>query len=393
MLIVEILVLVYFSFITTYSLISFIGRLLYRDKIFRNNVEPQNKFQILIPAYKEDAIILASVKENLLQNYPKNKYQITVIADSLHANTIRALEELPIKVVKAEFDLSTKVKSLNLAIQNEKSDFNYIVVLDADNIMEPDFLLKINYLHNSGYQAIQAQRIPKNQNTNMAYLDGLSEALNYNLISKPGVSLKLSPGLKGSGMSFNFNLLKETLTSMTSVGGFDRELELRLLVKGISIYYSHQTVVQDEKVNSIEVFKKQRTRWISSQFIYLRMYFISGIKLLFKKGNVAYFNSSVLRNIQLPRLINIGLLFLLSITTYLLRNYLQLRWSIWSILLLVNLTIIIASIPRAFFSRKLLTALSSIPSIFINMLLVFFKLKGANKKFLHTPKTNNYDAT
>ncbi|MBX2895946.1 MAG: glycosyltransferase [Cyclobacteriaceae bacterium] len=389
MLVIEVILLAYFSFVSGYSLICFFGSLLYKDKNFSITSETQNTFHILIPAYKEDTVILSSVNQNLKQNYPSQKFKITVIADSLQPETIKLLQEQHIEVLIAKFDISTKVKSLNLAIQNEILTFDYTVILDADNIMESNFLLKINELHNSGYEVIQTQRIPKNQDTNMAYLDGLSEALNYNLISKPGVTLKLSPGLKGSGMSFNSIVLKELLADMTSVGGFDRELELKLLYKGISIYYSHTTVVQDEKVSSIEVFKKQRTRWISSQFIYLRKYFLPGIQSLLKNGNLAYFNSSVLRNIQLPRLVNFGLLFLMSLTTFFLQEYLQINWKSWSFLFIVNLMVILLSIPKVFYSPKLFSAAIHIPSVFINMILVFLKLRGANKKFIHTPKTGN----
>jgi cellulose synthase/poly-beta-1,6-N-acetylglucosamine synthase-like glycosyltransferase len=393
MLILETVILIYFGLVTSYSLICFFGSLFYKDKSFGIKVEPQNSFHILVPAYKEDAIILSTVKENLNLNYPKDKYAVTIIADGLLPKTIKLLQEFPVQLLRAEFDVSTKVKSLNLALQNESSEFKYILILDADNIMEPNFLHKLNELHNHGYQAIQTQRIPKNQNTTMAYLDGLSEAINYNLISKPGVTLKLSPGLKGSGMSFNASILKELLSTMTSVGGFDRELELKLLKRGVTIYYSHQTVLQDEKVSSLEVFKKQRTRWISSQFIYLRKYFISGIESLLKSGNLAYFNSSVLRNIQLPRFINIGLLFLINIVTYLFSNHLNLGWYIWSTLLIVNLVVIFCSIPKVFFSRKMVTAFFYIPSVFTNMLLVLLRLRGANKKFIHTPKTSDSSAT
>ncbi|MBX2916033.1 MAG: glycosyltransferase [Cyclobacteriaceae bacterium] len=389
MAILEVTVLVYFSFVTVYISVCFIGCLLYKDKKFHFNNKNQNSFHILIPAYKEDAIILSSVKENLKQNYPIQKFKITVIADSLQPNTITQLQDLNIEVLIAQFDFSTKVKSLNLAIQHEPSNFDYTVILDADNILEPNYLLKVNELHNDGYQAIQTQRIPKNQDTNMAFLDGLSEALNYNLISKPGVSLKLSPGLKGSGMSFNSKILKELLSNMTSVGGFDRELELKLLQRGISIYYSHNTVVQDEKVSSIEVFKRQRTRWVASQFIYLQKYFVSGVVSFIKNRNLAYFNSAVLRNIQLPRLVNFGLLFMLSVTSFLFRKYIFFDWQIWCLLFLINLLILLLSVPKHFYSLKIVRAAFYVPSVFFNMLLVFLKLKGANKKFIHTPKTSD----
>lgn len=391
MILIEAPLLAYFLFTTTYAFIFFVASKFYRDKKFNNiqNNTP-SRFCVFIPAYKEDGVIVSVAKSAREQNYPKDKFHVVVIADSLKDETVEQLKKLDITALVVKFDVSTKVKSLNQAFSSITDPFDFAVILDADNIMEPDFLWKVNHLHHLGYSAIQTQRAPKNSTSSVSILDGLSEGINYNLVSKSGIVLNASPGIKGSGMSFDFQLLKNSLAAMESVGGFDRELELRLLEQNVDIYYSSDTLIFDEKVENMEVLKKQRTRWISSQYIYLARYFSKGVKELFK-GNFSYFNSSVVRNIQLPRLINTGLLFSFTLIFIIIHQYTTFGAMIWIILAALNAFILFFSIPKSLLSKKLFMAILSLPMVFVQMFLLLFKLKGANKKFIHTPhQVNNH---
>lgn len=378
--IIEICLLVYFGYTTLYSFFFFLGGLFYRDKKFVK-ADPR-RFAVLIPSYKEDSVIVDVAKAALKQDY--KFFDVVVIADSLKEETVARLRELPIKTVVVKFDQSTKIKSLNVALKEIGDEYDYCVILDADNVMEPGFLEKVNYLHSIGYRSIQATRAPKNANSTMAVLDGISEAVNYSIISKGGTALGLSPGVKGSGVSFEYAPIKRIFAEMNSVGGFDRELELKLIENNMTIYFSADTYVVDEKVGSMEVFKKQRTRWISSQFFYLRKYFGKGMMSLLK-FNMTYFNSAILRNIQLPRLLNIGLLGFVAFLMFFLRDYLLVNYLIWPGMFLVSCLTIMLSIPGSFYNKNLLRAMLQLPSVFFNMFLLLFKLKGANKKFIHTP--------
>jgi cellulose synthase/poly-beta-1,6-N-acetylglucosamine synthase-like glycosyltransferase len=194
----------------------------------------------------------------------------------------------------------------------------------------------------------------------------------------------LSASINGSGVSFEFSTFKRLLSGMNSIGGFDRELELLLLENDIKVIYYKDAKVMDEKVEKTAVFENQRKRWISSQYHYLAKYFNSGLSALLR-GNFTYFNSSVLRNIQLPRLINLGLLGLLPIALFFLREFLFFGYVIWPCLLLVMVIAMFMAIPGEYYSKELIKAIFKLPGLFIRMFLLLFKLKGANKKFIHTP--------
>lgn len=338
-------------------------------------------FLVLIPAYKEDSVILDSARSAANHNYPKDKFDVLVIADSLQPSTIEELKAIPVNVLEVQFEKSTKSKSLNAALSNISDDYKAVVVLDADNHMEPDFLAKMATKINCGGRAIQGHRTAKNTNTKLAILDAVSEEINNHIFRLGHRKVGLSSALIGSAMTFELNLFREMMEQIEAVGGFDRELELRLISKGISIDYLHDAYVLDEKVQQQNAFEKQRRRWLAAQFHYFKQYARSGLRALFK-GKIDYANK-VLQGIQVPRLLLPGFLFLFGILALI--GGLEPTWVHWAISLLVAVVALLVSIPRKLYNKQLLLACTQIPATFINMALLLLKLKGANKTFIHTP--------
>ncbi len=383
MLVLELILILYFTYVSFYSFILSVGGLLYRT-----NVPPvslhKRKMAVLIPAYKEDQVIPGVAASALKQNYPSDRFDVVVIADSLRPATLQKLYAMPIKVVEVFFDKSTKVKALNQAMASIGDNYDCAVILDADNLMEPDFLSKMNDLFGAGHRAVQGKRDPKNDNNSMALLDGLSETINNFIYRQGTVALGGSASLNGSGMAFEYAVYKRIMAAMDSIGGFDRELELKLLNEDIRVHFAKHAVVYDEKVANTEVFERQRKRWISSQFFYLQKYFRPGLKKALQ-GDFEFFNSAVLRNIQLPRLLNLGLLTMFTLVAFALARYTYFSPFVWLGLFTLNAMAIVFAIPRKFYSFRLVKSVLLVPTIFFKMFILLFKLKGANKTFIHTP--------
>jgi len=384
MLPLELLLLLYFVYVVSYTLIFSVAGIFYKTPARHPSAGSYSTFRVLLPSYKEDSVILDSAKKALEQSYPATHYKVAVIADSLQPSTLAALRQLPIDVVEVHFESSTKVKSLNAALDSLGDDMDYVVILDADNVMASDFLTKINSVVSPSVRVVQGQRKPKNQNNSLALLDGVSEGINNYIYRQGTASLGLSASINGSGIAFDYSVLRKKLSSMSSIGGFDRELEILLLQDGIRVHYHKDAVVFDEKVSQTSTFQNQRKRWIYSQYFYLRKYFFPGVVAL-GKGDFTFFNSAVLRNIQLPRLINIGLLTLLTAGLFFVRNYLFFNYTIWLVLFSLQIFAMLLAIPRELYSSKLAAAVVELPLIFFRMILLLFRLKGANKKFIHTP--------
>lgn len=378
--VIVIIVLVYFSLNVGYLLLFAIAGLFYKQPKFEYR-EPTVSFCVMIPAYKGDSVIINTVIENLKQQYPKNLYDIYVIADSFKQETLVELKNFDVQVIEVEFENSTKSKSINKAFEVIEDKYDYVVLLDVDNVMEQKLLQKLNNRLVKNVQIIQAHRVALNTDTPFAILDAVSEEINNHIFRKGHAALRFSSALIGSGKAAGFRFFKDIMSEIDAIGGFDKELELRILKQRIKIHYLEDGYVFDEKVQQAEVFQNQRRRWLSAQYHYFRKYFLSGINQFFH-GNFDYADK-LFQFFMFPRVLLLGVLFI--ITAILMVFGIELYTSTWLILFLLNLTALVISVPRKYINGQTASALFTLPKAFLLFFLNLFKLRGANKKFIHTP--------
>ncbi len=387
--IIELVLFIYLSMALLYITTFGIAALFARKK---QAVPPSlfRKIAVLIPGYKEDHIIVEVAKDALEQEYPKDKYEVIVIADSFMPETITALNEIPVRVVEVVFEISKKSKALNKCMAIIGDEYDIAVVLDADNIMAHDVLHKINLAFDKGFVAVQGHRMAKNTNTPYALLDAISEEINNTIFRKGHRVVGLSSALIGSGMGIDYALFKKTMATVDSVGE-DKELELKLLKQGHTIEYVNDACIYDEKTSKSEVFVNQRRRWVAAQLDYFRRYFFDGFYQLISKGNIDYFDK-VMQMIQPPRIILTGLLFIFSISS-LLTHTLKLAsvqvlfildYRYWLPMFLLTSFILLISVPKQFYNKHSLRALLYLPHGFILMTTSIMRIKGARKRFIHT---------
>jgi len=385
--VIEYAFIAYFGFASIYIFIFSLAGLFYKKRT-DNDSGQTRKFAILIPGYQEDEVIFEVAKSALQQKYPLNLFDVVVIADSFKQKTINALKTLPIKLIEVSFEKSTKSKALNRAMETIGNDYDIALILDADNIMEPNFVAKINEAFNKGYLVVQGHRVAKNLNTSFAILDAISEEINNHIFRKGHRALGLSSGLIGSGMAFDYLFFKRTMSNINAVGGFDKELELTLLRDGNTIEYLNDAFVLDEKIQKSEDFGNQRKRWISTQVVYFKKYFLSGLRELFFSGNID-FADKVYQMMAPPRILLLGIVFIITICYFLMDLFFSsitphVTASFWYATLLITVLAFLIAIPRKFYNSKTLWAVFTLPKAFITMFLLLFKLKGANNKFIHT---------
>ncbi|MBZ0241860.1 MAG: glycosyltransferase family 2 protein, partial [Bacteroidales bacterium] len=180
----------------------------------------KRKFAILIPCYQEDEVIFEVAEQALLQEYPTDLFDVIVIADKFEKSTIQRLSELPIILFDENFAISTKTRALNHALRNlPDNKYDIAVILDGDNLMEPEFLAQLNDAFSFPYLAIQGHRMAKNLNTDFAILDAVSEEINNNIFRKAHRKIGLSSALIGSAMAFRYDFFKKLMSNIEVVGG------------------------------------------------------------------------------------------------------------------------------------------------------------------------------
>jgi len=347
-------------------------------------IDKMNRFAIFMPSYKGDEVILNTAKEVLKQDYDKALFDVVVIADSLKPETILELRKSPIIVVEVKFENSTKGKSLNAGIEAVKSNhYDYAVILDIDNVMEPFYLSKLNERLQLGQQVIQTHRAAKNEDTQFSVLDGISEEVNNHIFRKGHKTVGLSAALIGSGKALKYPLFVEIMSEITAVGGFDKEMEILLISRRINIDYADDIIVYDEKVQFAEIFQNQRRRWMSAQLVFMRKYALKGIIKSILTFNIDYLDKCV-QLILLPRVINLGLTGLM-ILSYFLNPWFG---KFFLFTLVAQIFVLLISTPKKYFNEKGLSSMARLPYGFFLMFMNLFKLRGANKKFIHTPHSS-----
>ena len=338
---------------------------------------------VLFAAYKEDQVIVNSVKKFLNQNYPKNNVDIIVISDQMQEQTNNELRQLPITLLETPCEMGSKANALSYAIDSLGDKiYDILVIMDADNLAETNFLQKINDTYSSGIKAIQAHRAAKNMNTDTAILDAASEEINNSFFRKGHTNLGLSSALSGSGMAFDFEWFRTNVKKLSS-SGEDKELERLLLQQRIYTEYLNDVYIYDEKTQNSSNFYNQRRRWLASQLGIMK----SSIKDLphaIASHNFDYCNK-IIQWMMLPRVLLLGATALLTIIFTCINIEWAMKW--WGLSLLLALTFLIA-IPKELINKRFVKALLKVPVLFGLMFLNLFRLKGANKKFEHTEHTH-----
>ena len=364
------------AYITFYALVSLFSRK--GIKTVDVPESPESTFLVLFPAYSEDRVIVGSVKKFLFQNYPQDKYHVAVISDHQQESTERLLSDLPVTLLRPVFDKSSKAKALQYAISEVSGQYDYVVVLDADNIVETDFLHRLNILLKEGYKAVQCHRCAKNSDSSVSVLDGVSEEINNTLFRKAHNLIGLSSALIGSGMCFDYSWFSSHVTKLTTAGE-DRELEVFLLREGIYIKYADDILVFDEKVSSADNFQRQRQRWMSAQvncFLSMLRHLPEAVIRL----NINYIDKTI-QQMLIPRSMLLLSLLFMSFLISIIAPWWSLKW--WSLLLLTCLSLFLA-IPVRLRTKSVFSKVGTLLRLSIKMARNVRHIDHKNEDFIHT---------
>ena len=292
------------------------------------------RFIILIPSYRQDEVIEHTVLAILSQAYPQRLFDVTVISDHQSEMTNMRLAQYPITLLTPDFEESSKAKSLQYAILNlpEFKIYDTVVILDADNIVESEFLANINDAYETAAtKAIQAHCVSRNLDTAAARMDAIFEEINNNIFRKGHINVGLSASLAGSGVAYDFNWFKENVMR-AQTSGEDKEMEALLLRQGYYIDYFEDIYVYREKKRTTAKLNEQRGRWAIQQI----HNFARNIKFL--PG--AIFNKQydladkIIQWMLIPRITMMGIIMLMCIVLPFIYLTLAIKWWILGALVL-----------------------------------------------------------
>ena len=263
--------------------VSFCSLIKLKDK--KLLIEKDHKFMAVIPAHNEEAVIKNLVESLAAQNYPKELYDIYVIADNCTDATAELAKEAGAIVLK-RFDEKNKTKghALNWFIKQkieENADYDALCVFDADNIVDKNFLKNMNKKLCQGEEVVQGYRDIKNPTD--SWIAG-GYAIFYWMMHRfyhlARYNLGLSPLLNGTGFMVKFDLLKpngwQTITLTEDI-----EFSLINIAQGRKLGWAVDAIVYDEQPVTFKASWSQRSRWTVGHLQCMKEYtgkLINGVK-------------------------------------------------------------------------------------------------------------------
>jgi cellulose synthase/poly-beta-1,6-N-acetylglucosamine synthase-like glycosyltransferase len=146
------------------------------------------------------------------------------------------------------------------------SGFDYLVVLDADSQIQPDFIENLAASLSGDILAAQCYLNPiVIEEKPLGLLIGLSELIEQNSFERIRSMLGLSVRLRGTGMVFKTELLC-AISKLVDSEVEDIVLNLLIAEKKVVVRSLRSVVVNDPKPGEIGAASRQRARWFRGQW-------------------------------------------------------------------------------------------------------------------------------
>lgn len=326
----------------------------------------QNRFIILIPAYRNGSGAIRTVLSALGQDYPQRLFDITVVSDHCDELSNFKLAQQPVTLLTPNFKKSSRVKAFQVAINNlpQFKIYDVAIVLNAGNVVEQDFLSRINEAYEAaGTKAIQAHLVSRNRDTASARLSAIFEEINNSIFRRGHITLGLSSSTIGSAMAFDFEWFSRNIrTAQPNLD--DKALEILLIRQHIYIDYFDNIIVYDEKSRLAEDFNRQHRRWVMSQLnsVIRNIRYLPGA-ILARHYDLT---DKILQWMLMPRMVMMAIIILECAVMPFIYFSLAIKW--WALFAIVMLVFAIAT-PNYLVDDKWNRTFFLVPVILMSSLL------------------------
>lgn len=230
------------------------------------------KYVVLIPARNECKVIKHIFQNLSEQTYPKDLFKVFVITERENDKS----NELALKygfnyIVRKDLDNKrTKGYALKEGYDYLKAnniEFDSIIIFDADNRIDKNYIYEINKLKNEGYQIGIGKRLSTNVNTNsVSASSALLFAFQSEFTNKARTTLFNKFAISGTGYYVDKSIIEDA--NGWNFLGLTEDVELtRYAYKtGIDMGYNPNAIFYDEQPTDVVTMHKQHVRWIWGYF-------------------------------------------------------------------------------------------------------------------------------
>ena len=257
-----------------------------------------HRFAVLICARNESSVIADLIESIQNQTYDASLVHIFVLADNCTDNTAQIARDAGATVyerfnkekVGKGYALQTLLRYLG---QDYPDGFDGYFVFDADNILAPDYIERMNETFSDGHQIITSYRNSKNYGDNWisaGYALWFLRESRY--LNHPRFLLNTSCAVSGTGFFFSHAVLQEIGPWPFHLLTEDIEFSIYHVTQGHKIAFCPDAVLYDEQPTSFRQSWRQRTRWAKG---YMQVFACYGKDLVkgALKGNFSCFDMSM----------------------------------------------------------------------------------------------------
>ena len=288
--------------------------------------EKENRFMAIIPAHNEEAVVGNLIESLKNQNYPKDKYDIYVIADNCTDMTKKIAEDAGAIVYerRSQMDERTKGHALQWFLRQkikENAPYDAFCVFDADNIVDKEFLKNMNKKLCQGEEVVQGYRDIKNPTDSWV---SAGYAIFYWMMNRfyhlARYNIGLSPLLNGTGFMVKFDVVKpngwetKTLTE-------DIEFSLQRIISGKRLGWATDAIVYDEEPVGFKQSWSQRSRWTVGHIQCMGIYTKDLAKAVKEKKTIMNFDGLLYIIGSIPVFIITLILLTINFIFYITNNY------------------------------------------------------------------------
>lgn len=271
------------------------------EKVFNKpgkNHLPEKKFALFVPAHNEGVVIDQIIHNINKLNYPKDLYDVFIIADNCTDNTAEVAREAGATVLE-RFNKKEVGKGFALqwafgeTLYKEDNDYDVAVIFDADNLVNKSFLKEMNNKLCEGHKVIQGYIDSKNPNDSWITASYSMAFWSANRLFQSARSyLGLSCEIGGTGFCMDVEVLKEIGWDATSLVE-DLEFTMKLNMKGYRVAWANDAVIYDEKPLTLAASWKQRRRWMQGFADVCSRYFFKLLFMGIKKRDMALIDCAI----------------------------------------------------------------------------------------------------
>lgn len=228
----------------------------------------ENTFAVLISARNEEAVIGNLLRSLQSQDYDKTKYTVFVLADNCTDRTAEiARAGGAVVYERQDAEHVGKGYALDALLEHMRKDdpagFDAYLILDADNVLSPDYLTQMNRSLSDGYEVVTGYRNSKNYGTNWISAGyALWFIRESSFLNRSRMRLGVSCTISGTGFAFS----RKVLADLNGRWPFhmlteDLEFSAWLVANGYRAAYCEDAVLFDEQPITFAQSWKQRMRW------------------------------------------------------------------------------------------------------------------------------------